>query len=160
VRRSAAQQHLYRRARRLPDAARRLFSTGAATTTGDAAFQTYCKAMGFGMSPLLDSQEQCSRSSIAGRRSSTPRSCWTGYSLLFAPYGADTVTGNGVTYLPDNTLEFALTDDNGDFIYEDGEDPVKLRRKRQSSCPNFGPLEIRNRSNEYNVEPAPWDDQG
>lgn len=136
-----------------------LMSTGAATTTGDSAFQTYCKALGFGMSPLLDSQEQCS--SILDRWTTIFNTalCWTGYSLSFQPYGADTVTANGVTYLPDNTLEFALTEDNGDFRYEKGQDPVRLMRKRQSDQPNYGSLEITNRGNQYNTEPAPWDDQ-
>lgn len=134
-------------------------STGAATTTGDSAYQTYCKAMGFGMSPLLDSQETCTTILDRWATMFNTALCWTGYSLSFQPYGADTITGNGVTYLPDNTLEFALTDDNGDFIYSEGEDPVRLIRKRQSSQPNCGNLEIRNRGNQYNTEPAPWDDQ-
>lgn len=136
-----------------------LFSTGAVTTTGDSAFQTYCQALGFGMSPLLDSQEQCSAILDRWTTIFNTALCWTGYSLSFQPYGADTVTGNGVTYLPDNTLEFALTDDNGDFRYSKGQDPVRLLRKRQSEQPNYGNLEIRNRSNQYNTEPAPWDDQ-
>jgi hypothetical protein len=137
-----------------------LLSTGAATTTGDAAYQTYCKAMGFGMSPLLDSQEQGTQILLRWATIFNTALCWTGYSLAFSPYGPDTVTGNGVTYLPDNTIEFVLTDDNGDFIYSDGADPVRLVRKRQSDLPNYGYLEVLNRSNNYNAEPSPWDDQG
>jgi hypothetical protein len=91
-------------------------------------------AMGFGMSPLLDSQEPCLQILDRWTTIFNTDLCWTGYSLYFDPLGPDTVTANGVTYLPDNTLEFALTDD--DFMRADGDDPVILRRTRQSDAGN------------------------
>lgn len=135
-----------------------LFSTSAAPTTGDAAYQTYCQAMGFGMSPLLDSQENCLSVLDRWTQIFNTRLNWTGYSLLFEPYSADTITGNGVTYLPDTTIEFSLGDD--DFMRQSNGDPLFTRRQRQSAFPNAGSLEIRNRGNEYNTEPAPWQEQG
>jgi hypothetical protein len=137
-----------------------LFSTGAAPTTGDNAFQTYCKALGFGFSPLQDSQETAKDILTRWTTIFNADLGWTGYSMSILCRGADTVTGNGVTYLPDNTLEFALTDANGDFIYSSGQDPVRLQRARRSTLPNYGYLEITNRENDYNTEPANWFDQG
>lgn len=137
-----------------------LFSTGAATTTGDDAWQTYCKAMGFGMSPLLDTQEVCLDILTRWTTLFNADLSWTGYSVGFLVRGADTITANGVTYLPDNTIEFALTFDNGDFLASTDSEPVRLRRARRSTLPSYGYLEIRNRSNDYNTEPSPWDDQG
>jgi hypothetical protein len=104
-----------------------LFSTGAAPTTGDAAFQTYCQAMGFGMSPLLDSQEAGTDTLDRWATIFNTDLAWTGYSLAFVCRGAEAITANGVVYLPDNTLEFALTDANGDFIYYRG-------RKSRFAC--------------------------
>lgn len=137
-----------------------LFSTGAAPTTGDAAFQTYCKAMGFGFSPLQDSQEQCLTILDRWTQTFNTDMCWTGYSLFFQPRSEDTVTGNGVTYLPDNTLEFELSDTNGDFIYAEGEQPIFFTRKSPKDCPNFVPIEVKDRNNEYNTVPVGKPDQG
>jgi hypothetical protein len=120
-----------------------LLSTVAAPTTGDAAFETYCKAMGFGLSPLLDGQEPCLDILTRWTMIFNSALVWTGYSLFFRPYGADAITANGVTYTPDTAIMFALGDD--DFIRGDGEDPIIIRRKSPADCFNFIPLEIRNR---------------
>jgi hypothetical protein len=135
-----------------------LLSTGAAPTTGDAAYQTYCTAMGFGMSPLLDSQEPAIDILKRWTKIFNSALIWTGYSIFFMPYGPDEITANGVTYLPDFTSQFALGD--ADFLREDGEDPIKCRRKSPADCMNFVPLEIRNRANEYNLLPVGLPDQG
>jgi hypothetical protein len=135
-----------------------VFSTGAATTTGDAAFQTYCKALGLGMSPLLDSQESCN--SILERWATLFNTmlCWTGYSLQFLPYGSETTTANGVTYLPDTSAKFAFADN--DFLANGTDDPIILRRKAPADAFNIISLEITARANDYNTEPVEWHDQG
>jgi hypothetical protein len=135
-----------------------LFSTGAATTTGDAAFQTYCKAMGIGFSPLLDSQEACNGVLERWAMLANTALCWTGYSLRFLPYGSETVTANGVTYLPDTTAKFTFAED--DFLFNGTDDPIIVRRKAPADSFNAVSLEITNRSNQYNTEPCEWHDQG
>ena len=134
-----------------------LMSSAAASTTGDAAFQTYCRAMGFGISPLLESQEQALAILDRWTYILNTDMVWTGYSLFFLPRGSETITNNGVTYLPDTAIAFALTDD--DFI-PGGSDPVILRRKSPMDVFNSIKLEIRNRANQYNIEPIEWRDQG
>lgn len=133
-----------------------LLSGPDATTTGDNAFQTYCRAMGFGLSPALSSQE--TGTSLLDRWAQVCNAAvvWTGYSLKFVPYGSETVTANGVTYLPETTIRYSFTDD--DYIYED-EDPIKFDRIDPADAYNSITLQIRDRDNEYNSVPATWRDQ-
>jgi hypothetical protein len=56
--------------------------------------------MGFGFSPLLDSQEPGLDILKRWTMIFNTALVWTGYSLFFSPYGAETVTANGVTYRP------------------------------------------------------------
>jgi hypothetical protein len=57
----------------------------------------------------------------------------------------------------DRSSRFA---DDGDFLLNGRDDPVILRRKAPVRRLQLLPLEITNRANEYNTEPAGWDDQG
>lgn len=134
-----------------------LFSTGAATTTGDSAFQTYCRAIGFAMSPMLQSQQQASETLQRWLDLCNTAPVWTGYSLKFHPRGADTITANGVTYLPDFPVRYTLTDK--DFIYE-GNDPIQFDRTDPNDCYSKFTIIIANKNNEFNDLPVSWVDQG
>jgi len=135
-----------------------LMSTVDAPTTGDSTFQTYCQAMGFAFSPFLSSQQQASE--IINRWADLFNTAivWTGYALKFHPYGPDTITANGVTYLPDFPVRYSLTDD--DYVYSRGEDPIKFNRTDPADAFNSFSIVISNRDNEYNDLPVPWRDQG
>lgn len=135
-----------------------LDSTGAATTTGDNAYQTYCRAMGFGMSPVLSSLESASTTLQRWADLTNTALVWTGYTLKFLPYGTETVAANGVTYLPDFPVAFTLTDD--DFQTNSDADPVTFNRADLSQVDNQISLTIANRGNQYNDLPVPWIDQG
>lgn len=135
-----------------------LMSTVDAPTTGDSAFQTYCRAMGFSMSPFLSSQQQAGE--IIQRWASLCNSAlvWTGYSLKLYPYGSEQVTANGVTYLPDFPVRYSLSD--SDYLYETGSDPIKFNRTDPADAFNAFSIIISNASNEYNELPVTWRDQG
>jgi hypothetical protein len=135
-----------------------MLSTVDAPTTGDSTFQTYCQAMGFAMSPFLSSQQKAGE--IIQRWADLFNSAvvWTGYSLKFHPYGPDTVTANGVTYLPDFPVRYELTD--YDYIYSSGSDPIVFNRTDPADAFNAFSIIIANRANEYNDLPVPWRDQG
>lgn len=135
-----------------------LLSTGAAPTTGDSAFQTYCRAMGFGLSPSLISQEPANTIIERWADLCNTAMVWTGSAIKFIPRGTETKTGNGVTYLPDVTVRYSLTD--RDFIRSEGEDPITFDRIDPADAYNMVTLNIRNRDNEYNTVPATWVDQG
>lgn len=135
-----------------------LMSGPNATTTGDAAFQTYCRAMGFGLSPVLSSQEAAGEILDRWTKLCNTALVWTGYDLRFIPYESQEITDHGVTYLPDVAVRYSLTD--ADFIYNEGEDPIRLRRVDPWDAYNSVKLEVRDRDNEYNGVPAEWRDQG
>lgn len=135
-----------------------MYSTGAATTTGDSAFQTYCRAMGFGLSPCLVSQARAGETLERWAMLCNTAVVYNGYTLKFHPYGPDTVTGNGVTYIPDFPVRYTLTD--ADFISDKNSDPVKFNRVDPADGFNTLSMIIANRANDYNELPVPWKDQG
>lgn len=134
-----------------------LYSTADATTTGDSTFQTYCRAIGFALSPCLVSQEAASDTLSRWAQLCNTAIVWTGYCLKMHPYGPDTITAHGVTYLPDFPVRYTLTDK--DFIY-DGSDPFKFDRVDPADAYNSLSMIIANRANDYNELPVPWRDQG
>lgn len=134
-----------------------LYSTPAATTTGDSTFQTYCRAMGFALSPCLTQQTPAGETIERWAMLCNTAIVWNGYSMKFHPYGPDTVTGNGVTYIPDFPVRYTLTD--ADFVYS-GDDPIKMNRSDPADAYNSLSMIIANRANEYNELPVPWRDQG
>lgn len=135
-----------------------LLSGPNATTTGDGAFQTYCRAMGFGLSPALSNQEPANTVLNRWTKLCNTALVWTGYDLKFIPYSSETITANGVTYLPDITVRYSL--DDTDYIFPEGQDPIKLERVDPADAYNWVTLSIRNRDNEYNELPAEWRDSG
>jgi hypothetical protein len=134
------------------------FSGPDAGTTGDSAFQTYCTAMGFCLSPALVSQQNATEIISRWADLCNTATVWTGYSLKFHPYGAEEVTANGVTYLPNFPVRYSLSDK--DFIYSQGNDPIRFNRVDPADAKNSVSMVISNRDNEYNELPIPWRDQG
>jgi hypothetical protein len=142
-----------------------LLSGPDAPTTGDSAFQTYCQAMGFGISPALTTQEQCIDVLDRWGKILNTAVIWNGALLKFVPYALETITGNGVTYIPPNTVSasiYTLTD--ADFISGGGsdgdpQDPVVITRRNPSDTKNRLQMEILNREKEYNAVPVEWVDQ-
>lgn len=134
------------------------YSGPDAGTTGDGAFQTYCTAMGFALSPALVSQQKATETLNRWSMLCNTALVWTGYSLKFHPYGADEVSANGVTYLPNFPVRYEL--DDRDFLGGTGDDPVKFTRVDPADAKNSMSLIIANRDNEYNELPVPWRDQG
>jgi hypothetical protein len=134
-----------------------LFSTGAATTTGDSAYQTYCRAIGFSLSPVLQGQEPARETLLRWAELTNTAIVWTGYELKFHPYGSDDIANNGVTYLANFPVRYTLTD--ADFV-SDREDPIIFDRSEPSDAYNSFSLIIADRDNEYNDLPVSWRDQG
>ena len=134
-----------------------LFSTSAATTTGDSSYQTYVRAMGWGISPYITNQEAAN--SILDRWAQLTNSAlvWTGYTLKFIPYGDATVSANGVTYLPPTAVTYNLTD--GDYLQSANTDPVIQQRVDAADAYNCVKIEVSDRSNAYNLATLDWHDQ-
>lgn len=130
-------------------------------TVGDAAYQTYCAAVGpLGFSVVLDSTEQMSSILERWMKLTNTAIVWTGYSLKFLPYG-DQVCGPGTYwqadgpipgkyYTPNVTPLFALTDD--DFLEPQAkeDDPVELTRNDLADVYNIVRMDVKDRGNQYN----------
>jgi hypothetical protein len=123
----------------------------------DASYQTYCRAVGLALSPALTDQEQAS--SILGRwlQLTNTAAVWSGGLLRFIPYGDGSVTGNGITFVPDVTPIYNLGDE--DFKIENGEDPLQVSRSDPYEAYNVWRLEIAERDNAYNLTSVESRDQ-
>jgi hypothetical protein len=75
------------------------------------------------------------------------------------PLADAAITGNGVTFTPQNDVAYALT--LNDFIADTGEDsgPVKVTRKDPADCYNRTVLNITDRTVGYISNPIEWKDQ-
>lgn len=135
-----------------------LLSSVVAPTTGDSAYQTYCRALGIGLSPALSTQEPAGSILERLTRLTDTAIVWTGYSLKLVPRGTETIEGNGYKYNPDLTIAYTLFDD--DYVASEGEPPVMVSRTDPADANNSLRLTVKNRANEYNSAPVQWKDQG
>lgn len=153
-------------------------------SSGDASYQTYCRATGLALSPALTDQE--SASSILSRwlQLTNTAAVWSSGLLKFIPYGDAAVTGalysgtpgaavpgasagtpgpgtsfsgGSCTFNPDLTPIYNLGDD--DYVYQDGRDPVNIERSDPYAAYNMQILEIFQRSNYYDATPITAFDQ-
>jgi len=134
-----------------------LYSSADAPTTGDSAYQTYCTAMGFGLSPAITSQEQASSALQRWADLTNTALYWNGYQLKLIPYGDADITANGVTWIAPVDVVFTITDD--DYIQVSDGNPIKMSRTDPLTLNSSYSLTIKNRANAYNDLPVPWVDQ-
>ena len=134
-----------------------LLSGPNAATTGDGAYQTYCRAMGWGISPFINNQEQAAGVIARWLQITNTAPVWTGYSLKFVPWGDATVSGHGVTYNPPVTSVFNFGDN--DFVQDNDQDPVIAELSDWFDAANALVLEVCDRAQEYNPVPIDVLDQ-
>lgn len=130
-------------------------------TRGDGSVQTYCQAVGFGFSFILDNAEPAN--SVLGRwlKLLSIAAVWTGATLKLIPYydgpsggnpGWDASSGIGLKYYqPQNIAPlFDLTDD--DFVQSEtpGDDPVTFSRTDITDVYNIVRLDFKDRNNLFN----------
>lgn len=117
---------------------------------GDLAdWSTYCRANNLLLSPVLESQATASSFIEEWTLATNSAPYWSEGVLKIKPYGDTPASGNGVTWTPDLTPEYDLTED--DFIAEDGEAPVVQTIKDQSDAYNIVQVEYLDRANAYNI---------
>lgn len=116
-------------------------------------YSDYCAAAGLFASPVFDAQRPAMdylRDLLSGSHSAA---VWSGGILKIIPYGDKALTANGVTFTPDNTVQYDLTDD--DFVVASpGDDPIKVKRGTPADAFNVVQVEFENRANAYNIEIA------
>ena len=138
--------------------ARAGFPSAYLDTLSGSSFDTYTKAMGFGISPFLTEQESAADHLKRVMDTLNCEFVWSSGLLKIIPYGDSTVTGNGVTFAPDLTPQYDITDD--DIIADDEEEYLTAERADLADCYNQQPIEFKNKNNSYNTETYTAEDAG
>lgn len=115
------------------------------------SFRNYCTANGILFSPAYSAQTEAQELITNLCQAANTEPVWSQGKLRFIPYGLTEIKGNGVTYTPPKAPIYDLTMD--DFVYTEGEPPVKIKPNLVADRYNVQPIEIMNRDNDYNVEP-------
>jgi hypothetical protein len=133
-------------------------------------YASYCEAEQLAMSLTLDRQQPASQWLEEIAQVTNAALCWSGTTLKIIPYSAVTVTGQGLTYLPNITPVYTLSDDDilmpagGSDLAEDiginPDDPIQITRTDPAQVANWLSLEYRNAVNAYNIDVVAVWDQG
>lgn len=137
-----------------------LFGSG-----GDSSVQTYCRAMGFAISPKLDQSETASSILQRWAQLLNVGVVWSGDRMRLIPYGDQVVSGNGYTWVPNTTPIYSL--DDTVFVRAMNEDPLQVQRVDPYTLPTVQRVEALNRSGvvsgqgqpEYQATPVEARDQ-
>ena len=138
--------------------------------SGNSSYQTYCTACGFVLSLACNSQKSGATwlKDIfnATNSESVYHSGSAGMTLNVVPYGDQSITANGVTYVPNSTPLYNLTYDDflgvgGKHGSSAGASPVMISRISNQDVYNCIPIEYLDRSNAYHTSvidvPEPTD---
>lgn len=118
-------------------------------------FRTYCRAANLLISPAFTEQKAAFETINEIVEAVNCAVVPSPDGLKIRSFGDSSITGNGVTFTPDLTPQYHLTDD--DFIGDD--EPVRVRRSRDTDAYNHIQVEYINRYNQYNTETAEAKDQ-
>lgn len=111
-------------------------------------FSNYCLANNLLLSPVLDSQQRASNTIEEWLTATNSAAFWSEGVLKIRPYGDTAATGNGVTWTPDISPEYDLTEND---LQADVNGAVKLDIKDQSDAYNVVQFEFYDRANQYNT---------
>lgn len=118
-------------------------------------FRTYCAASNLLISPALTEQREAFEIINEIVEAVNCAVVPSPDGLKIRSYGDSVVSGNGVTFVPDLEPVYHFTDD--DFLGED--QPVRVRRSRDTDAYNHCQIEYVNRFNQYNTETVEAKDQ-
>lgn len=119
-------------------------------------FSNWCIANGIFISPAYAEQTAANETITALAVIANAAPFYSEGKLKIVPYGDAPATGNGVTFTPNLTPEYDLTDD--DFM-GNGEDPVTCERSTPADAFNCVSIEFYDRDNQYNVATVEAKDQ-
>lgn len=122
-----------------------------ASKIGDLTqYNNYCLANNLLMSPMFDEQKAANEHIEDFLKATNSAFIWSEGVLKIVPYGDSVATANGVTFTPNTTPVYDLTDDD----YIDIDEPIKVTRSTNADAYNHIKIEFLNRSNAYNAEIA------
>jgi hypothetical protein len=120
-------------------------------------FSQYCVANNIFISPAY-LEQAATREMLTTLMTITNAGALYSQGLLrFVPFGDAAATANGVTFSPNITPVYDLTDD--DFLGDDSSDPVKVSRSSNADAYNCVRVKFYNRDNNYNEEIVEAKDQ-
>lgn len=119
-------------------------------------WSTYCLANNLLLSPVIDTARAARDLINEWCEITNSAAFWSEGVLKVGTYGDAPATGNGVTFTPDLTPIYALTED--DFIPLEDYVPVSLEIRNQADACNIVQVEFLDRANQYNVAIAPSQD--
>ncbi len=123
-----------------------------------SGYAAYCRAAGLFLSPALTEQAEASAFLKQIAQCTNSEFIWSQGKLTIIPYADAAITGNGVTFTPNITPIYDLTDD--DFIVSDAsEAPVNVSRITTADAYNHVQVEYVDRAQDYNVAIAEAKDQ-
>lgn len=138
---------------------------------GDAALQTYCQAIGFGFSEVVNNAEAAGSIIERWCKNMAVAIVWNGVTLRFIPYwdqfngsnpgwGADNPGGIGKKYYAPNVQPLVdLTDDHFLQAQNPEEEPVTLDRVDPVDVYNYVRVSYRDRNNQFNENVAMASDE-
>ncbi len=120
-------------------------------------YRNYCLASGLMLSPIFAEQKPAYEHIRALIELTNSALFWSEGKLKIIPFADAPVSGHGVTYTPNTTPVFDLSDN--DYYVTGTEAPVQCRRRTPADAYNRIQIEFLNRSNSYNIEIAEAKDQ-
>lgn len=120
----------------------------APSRIGDlTAFSNYCIANGILVAPVYIEQRPAAELLENLAMIGNSDIIYSEDQIKLVPYSDEAVTANGVTFMPNASPVFALTED--DFLAEDGEEPVELVDEDMADAYNVIKLKFSNRDKDY-----------
>lgn len=115
-------------------------------------YHNYCRAMGFFISPIYDSQQPLAQI-VQDLCAASNAAIFSSQGLLkIVPYADAAVSGNGVSYTPNTTPVYDL--DDSDFL-----DFVSCERRTPADCFNTVKIEYLDAAQDYSIAIAEAFDQ-
>jgi len=120
-------------------------------------YRSACQAYNFFLSPILDTQRTASDFLKEILQASNADAYWSEGVLKIRPYADTARTANGVTFTPNLTPVYSLSDD--DYTQKRDEDPLTVMLKAPADAYNYIQLEYYDRTHQYNSSIMPAPDQ-
>ncbi|MFV5212783.1 phage tail protein [Azonexus caeni] len=113
------------------------------------AYRAYTLAAGLLFSPILNERRPMADWLTEWAELSNSAVIWSDGRLKMVPYGDEALTGNGITYTPDVTPRYDLTD--ADFLEQD-DGPVVVEGKGIEDAYNDVSVEFQSRALDYSTD--------
>lgn len=115
-------------------------------------FRTYCIASNLLFSPIYDAAQEAHQTLANLLELTNSDPYHSEGKLKIKPFADSTITGNGVTWTPNLQAEYDLGED--DFLFDNGEPPIRITRADPADAYNYFELEVCDRANSYNYVPV------